>query len=68
MEFYPVLLPLAKEQTFLWELLVKILTALTTQWKTNTVVLETAASKCRLREENSHKWPEKYPQPVVDLN
>lgn len=31
MEFYPVLLPLAKEQTFLWELLVKILTALTTQ-------------------------------------
>lgn len=50
MEIYPVPLPWAKGQTFLWELLVKILTARTAQQKTNTVVLETAASKCSLRE------------------
>lgn len=68
MEIYPVRLPLAKGQTFLWELLVKILTALTAQRKTNTVVLETAASKCSLREQSSHNWPKKYPQPVVKLN
>lgn len=53
MEIYPVPLPLAKGQTFLWELLVKILTARTAQQKTNTVVLETAASKCSLRKEFS---------------
>lgn len=40
MEIYPVPLPWAKGQTFLWELLIKILTALTAQQKTNTVVLE----------------------------
>lgn len=51
MEMYHGPLPLAKGQTFLWELLVKILTALTTQRKTNTVVLETAASKYNLREQ-----------------
>lgn len=50
MEIYPVPLPLAKGQTFLCEFLVKILTALTTQRKINTVVLQTAASKCSLRE------------------
>jgi len=50
MEMYPGPLPLAKGQTFLWELLVKILTTLTTQRKTNTVVLETATSKYNLRE------------------
>lgn len=50
MEMYPGPLPLAKGQTFLWKLLVKILTALTTQRKTNTVVLGAAASKYNLRE------------------
>lgn len=50
MEMYPGPLPSAKGQTFLWELLVKILTTLTTHRKTSTVVLETAVSKYNLRE------------------
>lgn len=50
MEMYPGPLPLAKGQTFMWELLVKILTALTSQRKTSAMVLESTASKCNLRE------------------
>lgn len=68
MEMYPGPLPLAKGQTFLWELLVKILTALTTQRKTNTVVLESTASKYNLREQISYNWPKKCPQSIVELN